>query len=84
MMCPTCCHLQETADAQLTKEGRWILECRVADHITSGMQVRALVPRHNTLSLQEAETFGVLFTLWSVLHGLQTHSLLVRADIHTD
>lgn len=30
----------ETADAQLTAEGRWLFRCRVADHVGAGMEVR--------------------------------------------
>jgi uncharacterized cupredoxin-like copper-binding protein len=29
----------ETADAQLTAEGRWLFRCRVADHVGAGMEV---------------------------------------------
>lgn len=29
----------ETADTQLTAEGRWLFRCRVADHVGAGMEV---------------------------------------------
>jgi uncharacterized cupredoxin-like copper-binding protein len=35
----------ETADAQLTAEGRWLFRCRVADHVGAGMEVRPAATR---------------------------------------
>ena len=29
----------ETSDVQLTAEGRWVFQCRVADHISAGALV---------------------------------------------
>lgn len=31
----------ETADVQLTAEGRWLFQCRVSDHVSAGMRVSA-------------------------------------------
>ena len=32
----------ETSDVQLTAEGRWVFQCRVADHISAGELVHEL------------------------------------------
>lgn len=37
----------ETADAQLTAEGRWLFRCRVADHVGAGMEVNHRAKKMN-------------------------------------
>jgi hypothetical protein len=50
----------ETADAQLTAEGRWLFRCRVADHVGAGMEVRpAAAPLLASLLITDFMTIDI-------------------------